>query len=156
MPEQDKLLEEIDGSTPGDEGDSASGKSPGGQLPPGHQRLEVSRRRRTGGSPDGDPGDNGSPDEGRHPSRPGPPGGRPPGSPGGPPGPPGPSGDPGPQEIEDLQVPWDHKATEDPLDPLDPWDHLDKLLKSYLPGNVPSIASKNGYIRSRENFSWHG
>ena len=58
-----------DGSSPGDEGDSVSGRSPGGPLPPGHQRPEVSRRRRTSGLPDGDPGDNGSPDDGRHPSR---------------------------------------------------------------------------------------
>ena len=36
-----------------------------------------------------------------------------------------------PQEIEDLQVPLDHKDTEDPLDHKDLWDHrghLDKLL----------------------------
>ena len=58
-----------DGSSPGDEGDSTSGKSPGGQPPSDHQRPEVSRRRRTGGLPDGDPGDDGSPDDGRYPSR---------------------------------------------------------------------------------------
>ena len=57
-----------DGSSPGDEGDSASGRSPGGQPPPDHQRPEVSRRR-TGGTPDGDPGDDGLPDGGRYPSR---------------------------------------------------------------------------------------
>ena len=58
-----------DGSSPGDEGNSTSGKSPGGRPPPDHQRPEASRRRRTGGSPDGDPGDDGSPDHGRYPSR---------------------------------------------------------------------------------------
>ena len=58
-----------DGSSLGDEGDSASERSPGGPLPPGHQKPEVSRRRKTGGSPDGDPGDDGSPDDGRYPSR---------------------------------------------------------------------------------------
>ena len=48
------------------------------------------------GSPDGDPSDNGSSGDGRHPSRHGPPGGGPPG--GGPPGPPGPPGNLGPPE----------------------------------------------------------
>ena len=51
----------------------------------------MSRRRKTGGSPDGDPGDDGSPDDGGYPSRQGPPGGRPPG----PQGPVGPEGLPG-------------------------------------------------------------
>ena len=46
------------------------------------------------GSPDRDPNDNGTPGDGRYPSRHGLPGGGPPG--GGPPGPPGPPGDPGP------------------------------------------------------------
>ena len=80
-----------DGSSLGDEGESASGRSPGGLPPPDHQRDEVSRRRRTSGLPDGDPGDDGLPDDGRYPSR-GPQGGGPPGPPGnqGPPGPPGP------------------------------------------------------------------
>ena len=84
-----------DRSSSEDEGDTASGRSPGGRLPPSRQRPEVSRRRKTGGSPDGDPGDDGSPDDERYPSRQGPPGGRPPG-PLGPPGNPGPSGDRGP------------------------------------------------------------
>ena len=85
-----------DGSSPGDEGDSASGKDPGGQSPPDCQSPRVPRRRRVGGLPDGDPGDDGSPNNGRYPSRRGPPGSRPPGPPGGgPPGPPGNAGPPG-------------------------------------------------------------
>ena len=58
------------------------------------------------GSPDGDPSDNGSSGDGRHPSRHGPPGGGPlgGGSPGGgPPGPPGPPGNPGPPGQRGLQ-----------------------------------------------------
>ena len=58
-----------DGSSPGDEGNSVSGRSSGGRQPPNHQRLEAPRRRRTDGSPDGDPGDNGSPGDERYPSR---------------------------------------------------------------------------------------
>ena len=90
-----------DGSYLGDEGDSASGRSPGGRPPPDCQRPEASRRRRTNGSPDRDPGDAGSPDNGRYPSRQGPPG-----------GPPGPLEILGPQEIEDLQrTPWTTRST---------------------------------------------
>ena len=58
-----------DGSSPGDKGNSASGRNPGGQPPPDHQRPEALRRRRTRGLPDGDPGDDGSPDDERYPSR---------------------------------------------------------------------------------------
>ena len=58
-----------DWSSPGDEGDSVSGRSSSGRQPPNHQRSEVPRRRRTDGSPDGDPGDNGSPGDKRYPSR---------------------------------------------------------------------------------------
>ena len=145
-----------DGSTPGDEGDSASGKSPGGQLPPGRQRLGVSRRRRTGGSPDGDPGDNGSPDEGRHPSKPGLPGGRPPGSPGGPPGPPGPSGDPGPPGDRGPPGPLGPQGHRGPPGPQGPMGPPGQIIEVISTWKRSSIASKNGYIRSRENFSWHG
>ena len=56
--------------------------------------MGVPRRSGAGGSPDRDPNDNGTPGDGRYPSRCGPPGGGPPG--GGPPGPPGLPGDPGP------------------------------------------------------------
>ena len=81
--------------------------------PPDHQRSETPQRRRTGGSPDGNPGSDGSPDDGRYPPRRGPPrGGRPPGPPGG--GPPGPPGDPGPQGDQGSQVPLDLKDIEDP------------------------------------------
>ena len=54
------------------------------------------------GSPDRDSNDNGTPGDGRYPSRRGLPGGGPPG--GGPPGPPGPPGDPGPLDKEDHQA----------------------------------------------------
>ena len=55
-----------------------------------------------------------------------------------------------PQEVEDLQVPLDHK---------DLWDHrghLDNLLDNRIYLEMSPITSKNGYIRFRENFSWHG
>ena len=81
---------------------SGRGNSGRGQ-PPDHQRSETPQRRRTGGSPDGDPGSDGSPGDGRCPPRRDPPGeGRPPGPPGG--GPPGPPGDPGPPVVP-LSVP---------------------------------------------------
>ena len=38
-----------DGSSPGDEGDSISGRISGGRQPPNHQRSEAPRRRRTDG-----------------------------------------------------------------------------------------------------------
>ena len=57
-----------DGSSSGDEGNSISGRSPGGQQLPNHQQPEAPRRGMDE-SPDGDPGDNGSPGNGRHPSR---------------------------------------------------------------------------------------
>ena len=85
---------EDDGSSPGDEDDSVSERSSNRQHPPHCRRTRAHRRRGVNGSPDGDPKDNGSPGDGRYPSRCGPPGGGPLG--GGPPGPPGPSGDPGP------------------------------------------------------------
>ena len=48
--------------------ETASGRDPGGRPPPHHQSPKVPRRR-AGGSPDGDPGDDGSPNNGRYPSR---------------------------------------------------------------------------------------
>ena len=57
------------GSSTGDEGDSTSGRNSCGQQPPNNQKSEAPRRRRTDGSPDGDPGDNGSPGDGKYPSR---------------------------------------------------------------------------------------
>ena len=88
---------------------SGRGNSSRGE-PPDHQRSETPQRRRTGGSPDGNPGSDGSPDDGRHPPRRGPSrGGRPPGG-----GPPGPPGDPGPQGDQGSQVPLDLKDIEDP------------------------------------------
>ena len=57
-------------------------------------KAGVPRRSGAGGSPDRDPNDDGTPGDGRYPSRCGPPGGGPPG--GGPPSPPGPPGDPDP------------------------------------------------------------
>ena len=83
-----------DGSSPGDENDSASERSSNRQYPPHHRRTAAHRRHGANGSPDGDPSDNGSSGDGRYPSRHGPPGGGPPG--GGPPGPPGPPGNLGP------------------------------------------------------------
>ena len=86
-----------DGSSPGDEGDSLHGdEGPGRGQPPVRRRSEAPQTG-AGGSLDGDPGDNGSPGDRRHPPRRGPPGGgrpqEPPG--GGPPGPPGDLGPPG-------------------------------------------------------------
>ena len=78
-----------DGSSQGDEDDSISERSSNRRQPPHRQRTGVPRRSGAGGSPDRDPNDNGTPGDGRYPSRHGPPGG-------GPPGPPGPPGDPGP------------------------------------------------------------
>ena len=83
-----------DGSSPGDEDDSVSERSSDRRHPPHHQRTRAPGRSGAGGSPDRDPNDNGTPGDGRYPSRRGPPGDGPPG--GGPPGPPGPPGDPGP------------------------------------------------------------
>ena len=83
-----------DESSPGDEADPASTRSSDRRYPPHHQRTTTHRRHGTNGSPDGDPSDNGSSADGRHPSRCGPPRCGPPG--GGPPGPPGPPGNPGP------------------------------------------------------------
>ena len=78
--------------------------------------------------PDGDPGDNGLPDDGRYPSRRGPPGGgRPLGPPGGPPGPLGLPGNPWPPGNQGPPGPLDHKDTEDLLDHK---VHLDKSLGS--------------------------
>ena len=82
-----------DGSSPGDEDDSASERSFNRRYPPHRRRTAAHRRHGANGSPDGDPSENGSSGAGRHPSRCGPPGGGPPG--GGPPGPPGNLGPPG-------------------------------------------------------------
>ena len=55
-----------DGSSPGDEGDSLPGEgSPGRGQPPVRIRSEALQRGAEG-SPDGDPGDNGSPVGRRH------------------------------------------------------------------------------------------
>ena len=75
-------------------GDSLPGGGGPGRGQPPVRRSEAPQRG-AGGSPDGDPGDNGSPCGGRYPPRQGPPGGgRPPGPAGG--GLPGPPGYPGP------------------------------------------------------------
>ena len=58
-----------DGSSPGDEGDSIpGGEGPGRGQPPVRRRSEAPQRG-AGGSPDGDPGDNGSPGGGKYPPR---------------------------------------------------------------------------------------
>ena len=57
------------GSSSGDEGDSLPGEgSPGRGQPPVRRRSEAPQRG-AGGSPDGDPGDNGSPADRRYPPR---------------------------------------------------------------------------------------
>ena len=123
-----------DGSSPGDEGDFASGRSPGGQLPPNRQRPEASRRRRTGGLPDGDPGDNGSPDDERYPSSRGPLGGGPPG----PPGLPGNSGSPGNQGPPGPPGPQGHRGPPAPQGPIGPQGPPGQIIRqSYLPGTAP-------------------
>ena len=88
-----------DGSSPGDEADPVSEGSSNRRYPPHRQRTATHRRHGANGSPDGDPSDNGSSGDGRHPPRRGPPGGGPPGPPGnpGPPGQRGPPGVPGPK-----------------------------------------------------------
>ena len=64
-----------------------------------------------------------------------------------------------PQEIEDLQVPLDHEDTEDPWTTRTygttgvTWTNYWTILSAW---KCSSITSKNGYIRFRENFSWHG
>ena len=122
-----------DESSPGDEADPASAGSSNRRYPPHRQRTTTHRRHGANGSPDGDPSDNGSSADGRHPSRHGPPrcgppggggplgGGGPPGNPGppgqrGPPGIPGPRGErgypgpPGPQGPPGgvMQPPYTH------------------------------------------------
>ena len=88
-----------DGSSPGDEDDSVTERSSNRRYPPHHQRIATHSGHRVNGSPDGDPSDNGSSGDGRHPSRHGPPRHGPPGPPGnlGPPGQRGPPGVPGPK-----------------------------------------------------------
>ena len=102
-----------DRSSPGDEGDSSPRRGNSGRDQPlDHQRSKTPRRRKAGGSPDGDPGSDGSPGDERHPPRRDPSrGGRLPGSPGG--GPPGPPGDPGPQGPLEIKDPQDHKVQQD-------------------------------------------
>ena len=125
-----------DGSSPGDEGDSASGRSPSGRPPPDHQRLKAPRRRRTSGLPDGDPGDNGLPDDGRYPSRRGPPGGgRPLGPPGGPPGPLGLPGNPWPPGNQGPPGPPGPQGHRGPPGPQGPPGQI--IRQSYLPGTAP-------------------
>ena len=109
-----------DGSFPGDEGSSSPRRGNSGRGQPlDHQRSKTPQRITTGGSPDGDPRNNGYPGDGRPPSRRDQPrGGRPPGPPGG-----GPHlvhlETLGPQEIKDPWVHLDPKVIEDL------WDHND-------------------------------
>ena len=86
--------------------------------------------------PDGDPGDDGSPNDGRYPSRQGPPGGRPPGPPaGGPPGNPGPPGDRGPPGLPGPQGHRGPPGLQGPMGLQGPPGQI--IGQSYLPGNVP-------------------
>ena len=63
-----------DGSSPGDEGNSLPGGGSPSRGQPSVRRRSEAPQRGTGGSPDGDPGGNGSPGGERYLPRQGPPG----------------------------------------------------------------------------------
>ena len=136
--------ERDDISSPEDEVSPTHNESTNRRYASHHQGAITHRRHRANGPPDGDPSDNGSSGEDRHPPRRGPlrrgpPGGGPPG--GGPPGPPGPprnTGPPGQRGPQGIPGPRGERGYPGPPGPQGPPGPLGGIMQPpYTHRNQP-------------------